>query len=152
MQTTWKLIQQTKANQFAMCFRLDQLMDAAFTKQRPKLIRKRSSLLLTQFRFITLICTLRWLCFIFASIDSHLVGFASITFFGKTFYKTFHISKSFDWASLYCSVKLASWMCKDVENKQLVSDWVLSNRAKTVRSVRREINQQESAKLQELPK
>lgn len=76
-----------------------------------------------------------------ASIPFHLVGFASITFRG-IFSKTFHISESFDWAFLYCSVKLESWTCKDVENKQLVSDWVLSNWAKTVLAVRCEINQQ----------
>lgn len=146
------MIQQTKANQFAVCFRFGQLINTAFPKQHPKSIRKHFCLLLIQFQSITLICTLLWLCFIsrFDWLSPCRICFNH--FFGKTFCKTFHISESFDWASLYCSVKLASWMCKDVENKQLVSDWVLSNWAKTLRSVRREINQQESAKLPELPK
>lgn len=97
---------------------------------------------------ITLICTYHGFVLFLASIHFHLVGFASITFrdFLEKFCKTFHISESFDWASLYCSVKLESWTCKDVENKPLVGDWVLSNWAKTVRAVRREITQQKSAK------
>lgn len=153
MQTTCTSTQQIKASQFSMFFSFFQLIRTAFPEQ-------------------TLNCSetlqlLYWLNSIYFNLHFAMALFHfslefTLTlsdwlqslfgdFLGK-FCKTFHISESFDWASLYCSVELESWMCKDVENKQPVSDWVLSNWAKTVWAVRREIKQQESAKLLVLPR